>query len=118
MTGEELKQYIQQSGMKIADIAREMNTTPQNFGAKLTRKSVRVDVVKAVKDIIDRCAPPLPIEMETAVLGSNINGSYSPNVQQSTGNNAALEAENKLLKQQNQFLQQQVERLTSLLGNK
>lgn len=118
MTGEELKLYIKQSGMTITDVAKEMGTTPQNFGAKLTRKSVRLDIVKAVKDIIDRCAPPLPAEMEAAVLGSNINGSYSPNVQQSTGNNAALEAENKLLKQQNQFLQQQVERLTSLLENK
>lgn len=104
--------------MTITDVAKEMGTTPQNFGAKLTRKSVRADLIIAVKNILDKCAPPLPIEMEQAVIGSNVNGAYSPNVQQSTGNNAALVAENKLLKQQNQFLQQQVERLTSLLENK
>ena len=114
MTGEELKQHIKRSGLTMSDVARELGTTPQNVQARLSRSSIKADFFQKVKEIIDKCAPPLPAEMDMAVNGSNINGSNSPNVQQSIGDSALL-AENKLLKQQNEFLQKQVEKLLKII---
>lgn len=118
MNGEELKQYIKRSGMSVAAVADELGTSPQNLNAKFNRKSVKLDFIQKVKEIIDRCAPPLPAEMEAAVIGSNINGSNSSNVSQSIGGDAALAAENKLLREQNEFLQNQVKTLLAIVGQK
>nr|DAK59984.1 MAG TPA: hypothetical protein [Caudoviricetes sp.] len=56
--------------------------------------------------------------MEAAVTGSNVNGSNSSNVSQSLGSDAALAAENKLLREQNEFLQSQVKTLLAIVGQK
>lgn len=118
MSGEELKQYIKRSGLTMSDIARELGTTPQNIQARLSRKSVKTDFWQSVKAIIDKCCPPLPAEMEAAVIGSNVNGSNSSNVSQSIGSgNEALQRENDLLRQQNDFLQKQVETLLKIVGS-
>jgi hypothetical protein len=118
MSGEELKQYIKRSGLTMSDVARELGTTPQNVQARLGRKTIKIDFIQKIKAIIDRCAPPLPAEMEEAVIGSNVNGSNSPNVSQSLGSDAALAAENKLLREQNEFLQSQVKTLLAIVGQK
>lgn len=118
MSGEELKQYIKRSGLTMSDVARELGTTPQNVQARLGRKTIKIDFIKKIKEIIDKCAPPLPAEMEEAVFGSNVNGSNSPNVSQSLGSDAALAAENKLLREQNEFLQSQVKTLLAIVGQK
>lgn len=118
MSGEELKQYIKRSGLTMSDVARELGTTPQNVQARLGRKTIKIDFIQKIKAIIDRCAPPLPAEMEEAVFGSNVNGSNSPNVSQSLGSDAALAAENKLLREQNEFLQSQVKTLLAIVGQK
>lgn len=118
MNGEELKQYIKRSGLTMSDVARELGTTPQNVQARLSRKSIKIDFVQKIKEIIDKCAPPLPAEMEEAVFGSNVNGSNSSNVSQSIGSDAALAAENKLLREQNEFLQSQVKTLLAIVGQK
>lgn len=118
MNGEELKQYIKRSGLTMSDVAREMGTTPQNVQARLGRKNIKIDFIQKIKEIIDKCAPPLPAEMESAVIGSNVNGSHSPNVSQSIGGDAALAAENKLLREQNEFLQKQVENLMAIVASK
>lgn len=120
MSGEELKQYIKASGLTMTDIAKEMGTTPQNVQARLSRKSIKADFWLKVKEIIDKCCPPLPAEMESAVIGSNITGANSSNVNQSigSGNEEALQRENDLLRQQNAFLQKQVETLLGIVGNK
>lgn len=118
MSGEELKQYIRRSGLTMSDVARELGTTPQNVQARLGRKTIKIDFIQKIKAIIDRCAPPLPAEMEEAVIGSNVNGSNSPNVSQSLGSDAALAAENKLLREQNEFLQSQVKTLLAIVGQK
>lgn len=118
MSGEELKQYIKDSGLTMSDVAREFGTTPQNIQARLGRKSLKADFIAKIKAIIDRCAPPLPAEMEAAVIGSNVNGSNSSNVSQSLGGDAALAAENKLLREQNEFLQNQVKTLLAIVGQK
>lgn len=113
MNGEELKQYIKRSGMSVAAVAEELGTSPQNLNAKFNRKSIKIDFFQKIKEIIDKCAPPLPAEMEAAVIGSN-----SSNVSQSIGSDAALAAENKLLREQNEFLQNQVKTLLAIVGQK
>lgn len=117
MSGEELKQYIKRSGLTMSDVARELGTTPQNVQARLGRKTIKIDFIQKIKEIIDKCAPPLPAEMEEAVFGSNVNGSNSSNVSQSSSD-AALAAENKLLREQNEFLQNQVKTLLAIVGQK
>lgn len=103
----------------MTDIAKELGTSPQNVQAKLNRKSIKADFWLKVKEIIDKCCPPLPAEMESAVIGSNVNGSNSSNVSQSigSGKETALQRENEVLKQQNEFLQKQVETLLAIVGN-
>lgn len=117
MSGEELKQYIKRSGLTMSDVARELGTTPQNVQARLGRKTIKIDFIQKIKEIIDKCAPPLPAEMEAAV-GSNINGSNSSNVSQTIAGDAALAAENKLLREQNEFLQSQVKTLLAIVGQR
>ena len=117
MSGEELKQYIKRSGLTMSDVARELGTTPQNVQARLGRKNIKIDFIQKIKEIIDKCAPPLPAEMEAAVIGSNANSSNSSNVSQ-LGSDAALAAENKLLREQNEFLQSQVKTLLAIVGQR
>ncbi|MQM91250.1 hypothetical protein [Segatella copri] len=118
MTGEEMKTYLKQRGLSLASVAEELGTSPQNLNGKLKAKSLKSDFISAIKAIIDRCAPPLPAEMEAAVTGSNVNGSNSSNVSQSIGSDSALAAENKLLREQNEFLQSQVKTLLAIVGQK
>ena len=118
MTGEEMKTYLKQRGLSLASVAEELGTSPQNLNGKLKAKSLKSDFISAIKAIIDRCAPPLPAEMEAAVIGSNVNGSNSSNVSQSLAGDAALAAENKLLREQNEFLQSQVKTLLAIVGQK
>lgn len=120
MNGEDLKQYIKRSGMSVSEVAQELGTSPQNLNAKFNRKSIKADFWLKVKEIIDKCCPPLPAEMESAVIGSNVNGSNSSNVNQSigSGNEEALQREVDLLRQQNAFLQKQVETLLGIVSNK
>lgn len=118
MTGEEMKTYLKQRGLSLASVAEELGTSPQNLNGKLKAKSLKSDFISAIKAIIDRCAPPLPAEMEEAVFGSNINDSNSSNVSQSIGSDAALAAENKLLREQNEFLQSQVKTLLAIVGKR
>ena len=113
-----MKTYLKQRGLSLASVAEELGTSPQNLNGKLKAKSLKSDFISAIKAIIDRCAPPLPAEMEEAVIGSNVNGSNSSNVSQSTGSDAALAAENKLLREQNEFLQSQVKTLLAIVGQK
>lgn len=118
MSGEELKQYIKRSGLTMSDVARELGTTPQNVQARLGRKTIKIDFIQKIKEIIDKCAPPLPAEMEAAVIGSNVNGSNSSNVSQSIGSDAALQARVESLESENSFLRKQVETLLTIVGQK
>lgn len=118
MSGEELKQYIKRSGLTMSDVARELGTTPQNVQARLGRKTIKIDFIQKIKEIIDKCAPPLPAEMEAAVIGSNVNGANSSNVSQSLGSDAALQARVESLESENSFLRKQVETLLAIVGQK
>lgn len=118
MSGEELKKYIKRSGLTMSDVARELGTTPQNVQARLGRKTIKIDFIQKIKEIIDRCAPPLPAEMEAAVIGSNVNGSNSSNVSQSLSSDAALQARVESLESENSFLRKQVETLLAIVGQR
>lgn len=113
-----MKRYIKASGMNMKTLAENLKISPQNLNSKLNAKSLRADFIQKIKAIIDKFAPPLPADMEGAVIGSNVNGSNSPNVSQSLGGDAALAAENKLLREQNEFLQNQVKTLLAIVGQK
>ena len=104
--------------MSVAAVAEELGTSPQNLNAKFNRKSIKTDFLQKIKEIIDRCAPPLPAEMEAAVIGSNVNGSNSSNVSQSTAGDAALQARVESLENENSFLRKQVETLLAIVGKK
>lgn len=112
-----MKTYLKQRGLSLASVAEELGTSPQNLNGKLKAKSLKLDFISAIKAIIDKCAPPLPAEMEAAVMDSNVNGSNSSNVSQ-LGSDAALAAENKLLREQNEFLQSQVKTLLAIVGQR
>lgn len=118
MSGEEMKRYIKASGVNMKTLAENLKVSPQNLNSKLNAKSLRADFIQKIKEIIDRCAPPLPAEMEEAVFGSNINGSNSSNVSQSLGSNAALQARVESLESENSFLRKQVETLLAIVGQK
>lgn len=118
MSGEEMKTYLKQRGLSLATVAEELGTSPQNLNGKLKAKSLKSDFISAIKAIIDKCAPPLPAEMEEAVFGSNVNGSNSSNVSQSIGGDAALQARVESLESENSFLRKQVETLLAIVGQK
>ena len=54
MSGEELKQYIKRSGLTMSDVARELGTTPQNVQARLGRKTIKIDFIQKIKEIIEK----------------------------------------------------------------
>ena len=117
MTGEELKQIVRKSGLSVTDFAKELGMSPQNLNAKFISKSVKSDFLKRVENVINHCCPPLPAEVEVAVNGSGVIGSHSQNATQYVGADAALVAENQLLRQQNEYLQKQLDRcMEKLLG--
>lgn len=109
MTGEELKQIVRKSGLSVTDFAKELGMSPQNLNAKFISKSVKSDFLKKVENVMNRCCPPLPAEVELAVNGSGVTGSHN-NATQYIGSDAALAAENALLRQQNEYLQKQLDR--------
>lgn len=118
MSGEEMKRYIKASGVNMKTLAENLKVSPQNLNSKLNAKSLRADFIQKIKEIIDKCAPPLPAEMEAAVIGSNVNGSNSSNVSQSVGSDAALQARVESLESENSFLRKQVETLLAIVGQK
>ena len=109
MTGEELKQIVRKSGLSVTDFAKELGMSPQNLNAKFISKSVKSDFLKKVENVMNRCCPPLPAEVELAVNGSGVSGSHN-NATQYIGSDAALAAENALLRKQNEYLQRQLDR--------
>ena len=105
MTGEEIKNIIKSRGMNLAMVAKHLGTSPQNLNNRLNAKSVKIDFLQSIMDVINCCCPPLPADVEVAVNGSGVIGSHSPNATQYVGADAALVVENQLLRQQNEYLQ-------------
>lgn len=104
-----MKQIVRKSGLSVTDFAKELGMSPQNLNAKFISKSVKSDFLKKVENVMNRCCPPLPAEVELAVNGSGVTGSHN-NATQYIGSDAALAAENALLRKQNEYLQRQLDR--------
>lgn len=109
MSGDDIKQLIKSRGMSMTMVAKELGTSPQNLNGRLNSKSVRIDFLNQILAVIDKCCPPLPAEVELAVNGSGVTGSNN-NATQYIGSDAALAAENALLRKQNEYLQRQLDR--------
>lgn len=93
-----MKRYIKASGVNMKTLAENLKVSPQNLNSKLNAKSLRADFIQKIKAIIDKCAPPLPAEMEAAVIGSNIDASNSNGFTQTIGASDALARELELLR--------------------
>lgn len=112
-----MKQMVRKSGLSVTDFAKELGMSPQNLNAKFISKSIKSDFLSKVESVINRCCPPLPAEVEIAVNGSGVI-THSPNANNYLGGDAALVAENKLLRQQNEFLQQQLANAMEIIKGK
>lgn len=109
MSGDELKKTIKLNNITLKTVADELGMSQQTFNSRLNAQNVKPDFVSRVLAIIDKCCPPLPAEMNTAIMGDV--ASYA-NVHQSAGASAATESEVKFLREQNARLQGQIEILT------
>ena len=49
MTGLELRRYVEYSGLTMSDVARELDTSPQNIRSKMIKERVSADFVERVK---------------------------------------------------------------------
>ena len=121
MTGEELRKRIKQSGLTFSQVARKLDTSPQNLNAKLNSRTIKTDLWEKVYNIIDNCCPPVTEEQEKLITGHHAiaNGAQSvAAINSKVDGVTALAKENETLRAQNAFLQKQVDRLMSLLEKK
>lgn len=121
------------NGLSINKLADKCGVNSANLSRSLAGKSSLTDrviykIASALHvsvDWLEKGIEPMfsPTVASTAdvgagITGSNVNGSNSSNVSQSIGSDAALAAENKLLREQNEFLQSQVKTLLAIVGQK
>lgn len=48
-----IKQVCEQMNISVAELARRIGQTPQNFNKKLKRETVNLDELKAIADVLD-----------------------------------------------------------------
>ena len=121
------------NGLSINKLADKCGVNSANLSRSLAGKASLTDrviykIASALHvsvDWLEKGIEPMfsptvasPSEVGAVITGSNINGSNSSNVSQSLGSDAALAAENKLLREQNEFLQSQVKTLLAIVGQK
>ena len=51
-TAEMIKELCEQMNISVSELARRIGQTPQNFNKKLKRKTVSLDELKAVADVL------------------------------------------------------------------
>ncbi|HFI0753188.1 TPA: helix-turn-helix domain-containing protein [Streptococcus suis] len=51
-TAEMIKELCEQMNISVSELARRIGQTPQNFNKKLERKTVSLDELKAVADVL------------------------------------------------------------------
>ena len=51
-TAEMIKELCEQMNISVSELARRIGQTPQNFNKKLKRKTVSLDELKAVTDVL------------------------------------------------------------------
>lgn len=52
-TADMIKQLCEQMNISVAELARRIGQTPQNFNKKLKRETVTLDELKAIADVLD-----------------------------------------------------------------
>lgn len=121
------------NGLSINKLADKCGVNSANLSRSLAGKASLSDRViykiahalnvsvdwleKGIEPMFSPTVASVP-EVGAGITGSNVNGSNSSNVSQSTGSDAALAAENKLLREQNEFLQSQVKTLLAIVGQR
>lgn len=113
------------NGLSINKLADKCGVNSANLSRSLAGKASLSDrviykIANALHvsvDWLENGIEPMfsPTVASTADVGEGITGS---NVSQSIGSDAALAAENKLLREQNEFLQSQVKTLLAIVGQK
>ena len=113
------------NGLSINKLADKCGVNSANLSRSLAGKASLSDRViykiahalNVSVDWLGKGIEPMfsPTVASTADVGAGITGS---NVSQSLGSDAALAAENKLLREQNEFLQSQVKTLLAIVGQK
>lgn len=51
-TADMIKQLCEQMNISVAELARRIGQTPQNFNKKLKRETVTLDELKAIADVL------------------------------------------------------------------
>ena len=51
-TADMIKQLCEQMNISVAELARRIGQTPQNFNKKLQRETVTLDELKAIADVL------------------------------------------------------------------
>lgn len=121
-SGMSINKMATMAGIDTGNLSRSINGKA-SFSDRVIYKiasALHVSVDWLEKGIEPMFSPTVasPSEVGAGITGSNVNGSNSPNVSQSLGSDAALAAENKLLREQNEFLQSQVKTLLAIVGQK
>ena len=52
-TSDMIRQLCEQMNISVAELARRIGQTPQNFNKKLKRETVTLDELKAIADVLD-----------------------------------------------------------------
>lgn len=121
-SGMSINKMATMAGIDTGNLSRSINGKA-SFSDRVIYKiasALHVSVDWLEKGIEPMFSPTVAsiADVGAGITGSNVNGSNSPNVSQSLGSDAALAAENKLLREQNEFLQSQVKTLLAIVGQK
>lgn len=73
MTGMELRRYVEYSGLTMSDVARELDTSPQNIRSKMIKERVSADFVERVKNAVSKCAPPIPGKIKQVMIDEKMH---------------------------------------------
>lgn len=121
-SGMSINKMATMAGIDTGNLSRSINGKA-SFSDRVIYKiasALHVSVDWLEKGIEPMFSPTVAsiADVGAGITGSNVNGANSSNVSQSIGSDAALAAENKLLREQNEFLQSQVKTLLAIVGQK
>lgn len=114
VTGEGLKRRLKMYGISLKYAAASMGTSPQNLGAKLNRKSIKLDFAQKVEDVIQKYKEEIGLDSNFPLEQPESLEEQMP----STTLESVLMAKVESLESENSFLRKQVETLLAIVGQK
>lgn len=114
VTGEGLKRRLKMYGISLKYAAASMGTSPQNLGAKLNRKSIKLDFAQKVEDVIQKYKEEIGLDSNFPLEQPESLEEQMP----STTLESVLTAKVERLENENSFLRKQVETLLAIVGQK